>query len=201
MKFMRQIRSLFWRHYLRLCGASVGKNFRVNGSIELLLRDGASLHNLIIGDSVSLDGNTYIRIRKHGQIVIGDGVRVGKEVWLVAANDCELRVGEKAILGSYSIFNGGHGIKIGANCIFAGFVYFNTSDHGFKRGALIQEQGFFGAPIEIGEDVWLGGHVFVSKGTRIGHGCVIGAGSVVLKDVPDYKIAVGNPAKVLRDRD
>jgi len=148
-----------------------------------------------------MDGDSYIRIRKNGKISLGDGVRIGKEVWLVAANDSEIKVGENSILGSYSIFNGGHGISIGPNCIFAGFIYFNTSDHGFRRGELIQKQGFFGAPIDIGEDVWIGGHVFVNKGTCIGDGCVIGAGAVVVRDVPAYKVAAGNPVRVLRDRD
>lgn len=201
MAFIKTIRSFLLCHYLRLRGASVGRNFQVNGSIEIVLRDGGTLRNLTIGNDVSLDGKTYIRIRKQGRISLGNGVRVGKEVWLVAANHCEITIGENTILGSYSIFNGGHGIKIGANCIFAAFVYVNTSDHGFKRGELIQKQLFFGASVEIGEDVWMGGHVFVSKGVRIGNGCVIGAGAVVLKDVPDYKIAVGNPCKALKDRE
>ena len=66
---------------------------------------------------------------------------------------------------------------------------------------MIQKQGFFGAPVEIGEDVWLGGHLSINKGVKIGTGAVVGAGSVVTKDIPEYKVAVGNPAKVVKDRD
>lgn len=58
-----------------------------------------------------------------------------------------------------------------------------------------------GKPIVIGEDCWLGGNVIVLPGVTIGRGSTIGAGSVVTKDVPDYCIAAGNPARVLRKID
>jgi len=186
--------------YLKMKGAKIGKNCQINGPIEILLRDDAHLSNLIIGDNVTFGGKIYIRMRKNGKIILGNGVRTGTEVWLVAANDTEINVGENSIINSYNILNGGHGLHIGANCIFGGFVYINTSDHGFKRGELIQKQGFFGAPIFIGDDVWLGGHVFINKGIKIGNGAVIGAGAIVTKNIPEYSIAVGNPAEVIRER-
>ena len=198
---INSIRSLFWSIILRSRGARVGRNFKVTGCLDLLLRDGASLRNLVIGDDVTLGGKVYIRMRKNGKIILADNVRTGTEVWLVAANDKTFEICKNAILGSYSIFNGGHGLKIGAHCIFAAFVYVNTSDHPFKRGELIQKQGFFGAPIQIGEDVWLGGHTFINKGVTIGDGSVIGAGAIVTNDIPAYKIAVGNPARVIKDRE
>lgn len=201
MRILVGLNSIFWTHYLRVHGAKVGKNLKVEGFIHILLRDGGRLDNLTIGDNVTFGGANYIRIRRNGKITIGNGVRLGIHVWLVVANDAELFVAENAILGSYSIFNGGHGIKIGANCIFAGYVYINSSEHFFKKGELIQKQGFFGAPVEIGEDVWLGGHLSINKGVKIGTGAVVGAGSVVTKDIPAYKVAVGNPAKVVKDRD
>jgi acetyltransferase-like isoleucine patch superfamily enzyme len=201
MKIIHMIRTVFWKFYLKLHGVKVGKNLRVHGTIDILLRDKAVLSNLEIGRNVTIGGNIHIRLRKNGKIVLSDGVRTGTEIWLVSANDNEIIVGENTVLSSYGIYNGGHGIKIGADCIFAGFVYLNTSDHNFKKGELIRKQGFFGAPIEIGDDVWVGGHVFINKGVNIGDGAVIGAGSVVLKDVSEYKVVAGNPARVLRDRE
>jgi len=201
MGLWSRIYSSAWRSYLRVRGAEVGRNLRVEGPIKILLRDGAELRNLVIGDEVTLGGTTYIRMRKKGRIVLGDGVRTGTEVWLVAANEAELGVGVGTVLGSYSIFNGGHGLEIGARCVLAAFVYVNTSDHQFKKGIPIQEQGFCGAPVVIGDDVWLGGHVFVTKGVRIGSGSVIGAGAIVVDDIAEGKVAVGNPARVIRDRE
>lgn len=193
-------RSISWRIRLAARGARVGRNLRVEGPLRIVLRDGATLRNLEIGDDVTLGGATYLRLRRNGHIVLENGVRTGTDVWLVAANDAELRVGRDTVLGSYSIFNGGHGLSIGAECIFAAFVYVNTSDHRFEKGRPICEQGFCGAPVVIGDDVWLGGHVFVNKGVQIGDGAVIGAGGVVIKDIAPYKIAAGNPARVIRDR-
>ncbi len=201
MKPFHVIRSLFWRAYLRLYGVKVGRNFQVHGSMDILLRDKAVLRNLKIGNNVTIGGLIHIRLRKNGKIVLCDSVRTGTEIWLVSANDNELIIGENTILGSYGIYNGGHGIKIGANCIIAGFVYLNTSDHNFKKGDLIQKQGFFGAPINIGDDVWVGGHVFINKGVNIGNGSILGAGSIVLKDIAEFKIAVGNPVRILKDRE
>ncbi|MEW6110518.1 MAG: acyltransferase [Thermodesulfobacteriota bacterium] len=201
MSLMSTLRTLYWTWHLRRNGARVGKNFVVQGPIEILLRDGGKLSNVTIGDNVTFTGKTYLRIRKEGKVTVEDGVRLGTDVWLVGANDATLSVGENTVLGSYSIFNGGHGIRIGSHCVFAAFVYVNSSDHNFKRGELVLNQGFSGAPIEIGNDVWLGGHVFVNKGVTIGEGTIVGAGAVVTKDIPSYKIAVGNPAQVLMDRE
>lgn len=55
-------------------------------------------------------------------------------------------------------------------------------------------------PCEIGNDVWIGDNVFIKHGVKIGHGAVVGAGAVVTKDVPDYAVVIGVPAKVLRYR-
>ena len=64
---------------------------------------------------------------------------------------------------------------------------------------LSRQSGYeYGAPISIGQDVWLGAGVIVNPGIRIGDGSVIGAGSVVTKDIPGGVIAVGNPCRVLR---
>jgi acyl-[acyl carrier protein]--UDP-N-acetylglucosamine O-acyltransferase len=201
MKPLDKLRSIYLTWYLRFKGARVGVNLQVLGRVEILLRDKASLSNLSIGDDVVLGGRVFIRMRANGKIVLQKGVRTGTEVWLVAANNETFVVGDNSILGSYSIFNGGHGLQIGTNCIFAAFVYVNTSDHKFRKNELINNQGFFGAPIEIGDDVWLGGHVFINKGVRIGHGAVIGAGSIVTRDIPGYSIAAGNPARLIGERE
>jgi acetyltransferase-like isoleucine patch superfamily enzyme len=54
--------------------------------------------------------------------------------------------------------------------------------------------------VRIGPDTWIGTKVSVLRGTRIGRGCVLGAHAVVRGDIPDYMIAVGSPARVVRDR-
>ena len=164
------------------------------------MRDGASFKNIKIGDNVTFGGKTYIRLRKEGSIEIGNGCSLGTEVWLVSANVGKLTLGQKVIVGSYCILNGGHGIEIGDSSWIAGFVYLNSSDHLINKNALIQDQGYEGAPIKIGKDNWIGGHSFINKGVSTGMGVVVGAGTIVTKDFPDYAIVVGNPGKIIKYR-
>jgi acetyltransferase-like isoleucine patch superfamily enzyme len=196
-----KIRGFCWTIYLRLRGAHVGRNFQTHGPLDILLRDGASYRSLSIGDHVSFGGKVYFRVRKNGRIVVGSNVRIGTDVWLVTANSASVVVGDHSALGSYGIYNGGHGIEIGSNCLFAGFINLNSSNHNMERGELIRLQGHTGSPIVIGEDVWVGGHVSITSGVQVGNGAVLGTGSVVTKDVPAYAIMAGVPARVLRYRE
>lgn len=196
-----KIRGFCWQIYLRAGGARVGKNFQVRSPLDILLRDGATYNAISIGDDVSFGGKVYFRIRKNGRVIVGSNVRIGTEVWLVAANSANVVVGDHSAIGSYGIFNGGHGIQIGANCLIAGFVYLNSSNHKMSRRELIRTQGHTGRPIVIGEDVWVGGHVSITSGVCVGDGAVLGVGSVVTKDVPSYAIVVGVPARVVKYRE
>jgi acetyltransferase-like isoleucine patch superfamily enzyme len=194
------IRSFYWRSALKLKGAQVGKGLRVEGPVNILCRDGSSYQNIHIGDNVRFGGKTYLRLRANGSIRIEDNTSLGTEVWLVTANDAMLSIGRNTQIGSYCIFNAGHGIDIGDDCWFSAFVYLNSSDHRIERGRLIREQGYIGAPIRIGNDNWVGGHVFVTKGVVTGNGVVLGAGAIVTKHFPDYAVVVGNPGRILKYR-
>ena len=59
---------------------------------------------------------------------------------------------------------------------------------------------YFDEPLRIGSDVWIGSNACILRGLAVGDGAVIGAGSVVTKDVPPYAVVVGNPARVLKYR-
>jgi acetyltransferase-like isoleucine patch superfamily enzyme len=195
-----RLRTIYWRLYFRLHGAEVGRRFQVHGPIQLLLRDGASLRNLHIGDDVTFNGKVQLGFRKQGRITLGSGVRVSDQVAIAVANEAAMIVGDRTLLGPYNVFNAGHGIAIGSDCLLAAFVYVNSSDYVCRRDDRIANQGYVGAPIVIGDDVWLGGHVFVGKGVTIGTGAVLGAGAIVVKDIAPYAIAVGNPARAVKQR-
>ncbi len=194
------LRSQWWTFRLRLAGAHVGRNFKVTGPLDIALRDGASLRQLEIGDDVQLLGRVYLRFRKAGRIVLETTSRISTEVWLVTANEATVRIGAGSQVGPYSILNGGHGVDIGERCLFGGFLYLNSSDHGIEKGTLIQEQGFTGAQVVIGDGAWVGGQVFVGKGVTIADGAIVGAGAVVIEDVAADHIAVGNPARTVGER-
>ena len=64
----------------------------------------------------------------------------------------------------------------------------------------IKDQGIVKSPVRIGPDTWVAAKVTVLRETRVGRGCVLGAHAVVKGDIPDYSIAVGAPAKVVKNR-
>jgi acetyltransferase-like isoleucine patch superfamily enzyme len=84
---------------------------------------------------------------------------------------------------------------IGPHC------YITDGDHGTEPGVDVKAQAMRKLPVIIEDGAWLGSHVVVLPGVRIGRGAVIGAGSVVTKSIPANAVAVGVPARVVRLRD
>lgn len=92
----------------------------------------------------------------------------------------------------------GGSIRIGNNCLIGPYVLIRSADHRFDDATRpIREQGHNPGTIIIEDDCWIGGHVTVTRNVRIGKGCIIGANSVVTRDIPEYSIAAGNPARVI----
>lgn len=87
-------------------------------------------------------------------------------------------------------------VTIGSNVLLGPGVQLYTASHPLE--AQMRRTHKISKPIAIGNDCWIGGNAIICPGVTIGDGCVIGAGSVVTKDIPDYSMAVGNPAKVIR---
>lgn len=96
------------------------------------------------------------------------------------------------------------GIKIGTGTIFAHDVQILTQNHVYDRPDLEcipYDKRYDNKEVVIGEYVWIGASVIILPGVTIGDGAIIGAGSVVVKDVPEGAVVGGNPAKVLKFRD
>lgn len=110
----------------------------------------------------------------------------------------DVRIGARSTVNAYTIVRGrvliGDDVRIGAHTSILGF------DHGFAPGSLVRDQPLTSKGITVGDDVYIGSHVAVVDGVTIGSHSVIGAGSVVTRDLPDWSIAVGNPARPIRDR-
>ena len=88
-------------------------------------------------------------------------------------------------------------VIIGNNCMLAPNVAIYTAGHPVHpdtRNTLYE----YGIEVTIGDNAWIGGNSVICPGVHIGSNCVIGAGSVVTKDIPDWSIAAGNPCKVIR---
>ena len=105
-------------------------------------------------------------------------------------------IGYEAIINAYGTVTIGKWVRMGPR------VSMYTANHNFsRRDTLIKHQGYSYGRIVIGDDVWLGADVLIMPNVTIGNGAVIGAGAVVTKDIPEYAVAVGNPARVLRYRE
>ena len=110
----------------------------------------------------------------------GSNIHLGTRVFFnficVVLDVCEVQIGD------YTLF--GPGVQI--------LTPLHPLDHELRR------QQEFGKPIDIGSDVWVGGGALILAGIRIGSRAVIGAGSVVTRDIPDGAFAAGNPCRVIR---
>lgn len=144
--------------------------------------------------------------------IFGAPIRIGRFATLVAASDSRIRLcvwpdqpGRGVIvIGDYCMLC--PGVRIGAaqavilkdNCMLAGNVYVTDSDwHGIYNRISVGKT----APVTINSNVWIGDSAIVCKGVTIGENTIIGAGAVVVDDIPANCIAAGNPAKVTRRLD
>ena len=107
-----------------------------------------------------------------------------------------LRVGEHVAISDRVTFYNLGGIALGDRVVVSQDVYFCGGTHDYTRPHYPLKR----LAITVENDVWIGAGAFICPGVRIGQGAVVGARSVVSKDVPPWKIVAGNPARVIKDR-
>jgi acetyltransferase-like isoleucine patch superfamily enzyme len=114
-----------------------------------------------------------------------------------------IEIGNNTLVNLHSDISGrDYKVVIGNNVLIAPRVSIMASMHNYsKKSELIRSQGTSGGDVVIGDDVWIGTNAVVLPGVHIGLGAVIGANAVVNKDIPQYAIAVGIPAKVIGYRE
>jgi acetyltransferase-like isoleucine patch superfamily enzyme len=112
----------------------------------------------------------------------------------------KLLIGSGTYVNRYTIFDAHEQLHIGRRVMIGPHCYFTDADHGTEPGASVQSQPMRVAPLVVEDEAWIGAHVTVLAGVRIGKGAVVGAGSVVTRDVPPMAIAAGVPATVIGSR-
>jgi lipopolysaccharide O-acetyltransferase len=137
-------------------------------------------------------------------ICIGRGVSIWRFARIEALNAehgiTRIAIGDGAAIQPFFHIGAVKSVTIGRHCLIASHVYITDHDHDFsnpEEPPIVNDRAVV-APVEIGDYAWLGERVMVLKGVRIGERSVIGAGSIVTRDVPAYSIAVGSPARVIR---
>jgi len=125
----------------------------------------------------------------------------GEDVWMQPPYFCDY--GSNIFLGQKCFFNfncvvlDACAVRIGSYTLFGPAVQIYTATH--PLNAELRRTQEFGKPVAIGSDVWVGGGAIICPGVTIGSRCVIGAGSVVTRDIPDGVFAAGNPCRVVRE--
>ncbi len=120
---------------------------------------------------------------------------------LVVESRGRLEVGDRTVLGHHCTLASDESVVIGSACLIAELVSIRDHDHEFSStDRSILDQGRSTEPVSIGDNVWIGAKVTVTKGVSIGSNAVIGAHAVVTDDIPEDGVAVGVPARVIRSR-
>jgi acetyltransferase-like isoleucine patch superfamily enzyme len=161
--------------------------------------------NITLGKSVFLDQGVYLHAQPNG-ITIGDDTFLMHYTVLHVFNfrnlpQAGITIGKNCFLGEFNVIRGQGGVTIGDNVYTGPMVKIVAVNHVYDDPDIpIREQGITAQGIVIEDDVWLGAGVTVVDGVTIGRGSIIGAGAVVTDDIPSYSIAVGIPAKPVKDR-
>src|SRR5262245_27355537 len=124
----------------------------------------------------------------------------GDTVWMQPPFYCDdgtnIELGERVFFNFNCVVLDVCRVRIGDFTLFGPAVQLYTPLHPFNAGQRRKEE--YGKPIDIGSDVWVGGGAIILPGVTIGSRAVIGAGSVVTRDVPEDVFAAGNPCRVIR---
>jgi len=199
---LREFRPIFYGWLTRVVYAGsnvkIGKHLRCDGVPRILIDKNAKLE---IGDYLELRRNLEIRVHGQAKVIIGNNVRLDRGIRILAANQSVINIQDGTRIGLYTVLNGGDSITIGKKSLISGFVYLQTSMHGFKdKNISVQEQGYDHLPVVLEEDVWLGTHVVILPGVTLGKGTVVGSNAVVNKSAEAFKVLGGIPAKELKER-
>lgn len=130
---------------------------------------------------------------------VGDDATIYPGVWIFPG--AGLTLGDRVDLATRVLITTSGGVTIGDRTLIGYGTYILSANHSVPPlpGRII-DAGHATAPVRIGNDVWVGANCCILPGTSIGDGAVIGAGSVVTKNVPAGAIAVGSPARLVRAR-
>ncbi|MCL6261551.1 sugar O-acetyltransferase [Aquiflexum sp. TKW24L] len=136
---------------------------------------------------------------------------IGKGVWIEGPFHCDygkhISIGENTFINTNAVFLDCNRIDIGKNVLIGPNVQIYTATHPISATERIVQnpepnQAPYktkALPVRIGDNCWIGGNTIILPGITIGNNVTVAAGSLVTKDIPDNKLAMGSPAKIIRD--
>lgn len=178
MEIKKRIKNFYmlFRHPILYFSNTIRNNFYVRGKCDI-----RHINKVVFGKSVSFGNDTRINFYDNS-----------KEIKLV--------IGDNSYFVNRNTILCGGKIMIGCDVLVASDVCITSENHMIdpKQSIPYKEQGLMFQDVSIGDGTWIGEKVIILPGVAIGKKCVIGAGSVVTKNIPDMCIAVGNPAHVIK---
>jgi acetyltransferase-like isoleucine patch superfamily enzyme len=163
-------------------------------------------HHLRVGHNVAIGDHAYLNCLGEEGVCLGANVRVKEYAWIQVTSHLShrglgLRVGANTYIGPHCLLGAAGGIVIEDDVTLGAYVQLLAENHRFDDpDRPVGEQGVTRRGIRIGSGSWLGNSVIVLDGVTVGPNAVIGAGSVVTRDVPSGAVVAGNPARVIRQR-
>src|SRR2546421_11445311 len=136
-----------------------------------------------------------------GRLQIGPHTLLEPDCWITIGDGARLRIGEGCFLNLNTMIAVQHEVTIGDHVMFANNCFVSDASHRFDDpDKPVPWQGFTSkGPTHIGSNCWFGVGCVVTTGVTVGERCVVGANSVITRDLPDGVIAAGAPARVIRD--
>lgn len=192
--FAKQARNEYYAKKLK----KMGKDVEIGKDVKIINPQFVSL-----GNGVKIGDGTTIIARGKGGVNIEDGVLIQERVYIDTQTEefGYVNIGKETYIGTGTTLFGHVGLEIGSDCLFAQNITITPYSHKHENAdELIKLQGGNMEKVVIGDNCYLGMGVCVMYSGNIGDGAVIGAHSTVIKPIPAYTVAVGTPAKVVRNR-
>lgn len=145
----------------------------------------------------------HIQILGIRNISIGKGSCVGNNTWLnicVRDEHIRMRIGECVLVGRQNMISTGGYLEIGDYCVFAPRVYISDADHIFANimQPIIQQGATINRSVIVEENCWLGINTVISGNLTVGRGSIIGANTVVTRDIHPFSVVAGNPGQIIK---
>ena len=193
-EYAKKVRLNYYKTKLK----HMGENVTIGKGVKFVNPQYISL-----GDNVKICDDVTLIARGEGGITLGNGVWINERVYLDTENADTgyIKIEDKVYIGTGTTLFGHKGLEIGDNVLLAQNITLTPYSHIFTDPERnIITQGGHSEKVTIGRDSYVGMGVDIMYSGNIGEGSVVGAGSVVVKSIPPYSVAVGNPAKVIKKR-
>ena len=146
--------------------------------------------------SACIDPSIIVRINRHGKVIFGSNVELRSNVIINVSDGGILEIGNNTFINDYCCMNARSHIKIGDNCQIGQGVKIYDHDHDYTL--LDSKNHFLVKPVLISDRAWIGSNAVILRGTTIGERCVIGAGTVIKRDVPDTTVCYNKAELIVK---